>query len=136
MATSQKAETSATAVRDVEQSPESGDEFIHYDHIGHGSTPAAWALCGIVMVGSAVASVGFVGLSWSSAWMILIWIGAALIPVAIVAGVVLKRMGYGVEMDSKAVLARGADPRSHSGPASPDQTRGGEEKRQPQRGTH
>ncbi|WP_191089674.1 hypothetical protein [Nesterenkonia ebinurensis] len=37
MATAQ----SQTAVRDVEQQPASADEFIHYDHIGHGSTPAA-----------------------------------------------------------------------------------------------
>lgn len=136
MATSQTTASSATAVRDVEQAPEAADEFIHYDHIGHGSTPAAWVLCGIIMLGSAIAALGFVGLAWSSAWAILIWIGAALVPVAIVAGVVMKRMGYGVEMDSKAVLRRGKDPREHSGPASPDQTRGGEEKRRPEAGTH
>lgn len=135
MATSQRTATSATAVRDVEQKPEAGDQFIHYDHIGHGSTPAAWTLCGIVMVGALLAAVGFIGLAWTEEWVILIWIGAALMPVAVVAGVVMKRMGYGVEMDSQSVLARGADPRPHSGPVSPDHTSGGEEKRAPQRST-
>lgn len=135
MATSQSTATSASAVRDVEQQPEAGDEFIHHDHIGHGSTPAAWALCIIVIVGSIIAAVGFIGLAWASEWVILIWIGAALMPVAVVVGVVMKRMGYGVEMDSKSVLDRGADPRPHSGPASPDHTSGGEAKRRPQRST-
>ena len=125
MATSQTTAT-ATPVRDVEQNPESADQFIHHDHIGHGSTPAAWALCGILILGALVAAVGFVGLAWSNAWAVLIWIGAALVPVGVVVGIVMKRMGYGVEMDSDAVLRRGADPRSHSGPASPHQTRQGQ----------
>lgn len=135
MATSQRTATSATDVRDVEQQPEAGDAFIHYDHIGHGSTPAGWALCIIVIVGSIIAAVGFIGLAWASEWAILIWIGAALMPVAVVVGVVMKRMGYGVEMDSKSVLDRGADPRAHGGPASPDHTSGGEAKRRPQPST-
>lgn len=135
MATSQNTATSATGVRDVEQQPEADDEFIHHDHIGHGSTPAAWALSIIVMVGALLAAIGFIGLAWASWWSILIWIGAALMPVAIVVGVVMKRMGYGVEMDSNSVLARGADPRTRRGPASPDHTSGGEEKRRPGRST-
>lgn len=135
MATSQGSVKSQAPVRDVEQEPGSADEFIHYDHIGHGSTPAAWALCGIIILGSVIAGVGFIGLSFSDAWWTAIIIGAALVPVAIVAGVVLKKMGFGVEMDSKAVLRRGEDPRSHRGPASPDNTAGGEQKRRPERST-
>ena len=135
MAMSQTADSPAAGVRDVEQKPQAADEFIHHDHIGHGSTPAAWTLCIIVITGSFLAAVGFIGLAWTSEWAILIWIGAALMPVAVAAGVVLKRMGYGVEMDAEAVLRNGADPRKHSGPATPDQTSGGAQKRRPERGT-
>lgn len=119
--------TSPGQVRDVEQEPTAADEFIHYDHIGHGSTPAAWALSGTIITASVIAGVGFI-----AEWWLLVWLGAALVPVALVLGVVLKKMGYGVEMDSAAVLQQGDDPRRHSGPASPDNTRGGEEKREPQ----
>ncbi|GAA4830684.1 HGxxPAAW family protein [Garicola koreensis] len=131
MATSQTAASRAT-VRDVEQKPQAADEFIHHDHIGHGSTPAAWALCIIVIIGSVLAAVGFIGLAWSSQWAILIWIGAALMPVAIVVGVMMKRMGYGVEMDANAVLRRGGNPREHSGPAAGQQTPGAAQTRQPE----
>ncbi|WP_258933398.1 hypothetical protein [Nesterenkonia pannonica] len=31
--------STSTKVRDVEQEPVADDEFIHHDHIGHGSTP-------------------------------------------------------------------------------------------------
>ncbi|WP_150460086.1 HGxxPAAW family protein [Nesterenkonia ebinurensis] len=127
MATAQ----SQTAVRDVEQQPASADEFIHYDHIGHGSTPAAWTLSIILITGSVVAGVGFIGLYWSDAWWIAIWIGAACVPLALIMGIVLKKAGYGVEMDSDAVLKQGADPRAHSGPATPDNTSGGAQKREP-----
>lgn len=118
--------TSQTKVRDVEQQPSASDEFIHYDHIGHGSTPAAWALSLTIIVAAIVAGIGFVTEIWLFAW-----IGAGLVPVAVILGVVLKKMGYGVEMDSKAVLQRGEDPRAHRGPATPDNTRGGEQKRRP-----
>ena len=114
MATSQTAASTA-GVRDVEQRPQAADEFIHHDHIGHGSTPAAWALCIIVVVGAIIAAVGFIGLAWTSEWAILIWIGAALMPIAVVVGVVMKRMGYGVEMDANEVLRRRGNSREHSG---------------------
>lgn len=123
--------TSPGTVRDVEQEPQSSDEFIHHDHIGHGSTPAAWALSGTIIVAGVMMGVGMI-----AQWWIMVWIGVALVPVALVLGVVLKRAGYGVEMDSDSVLKRGADPRAHSGPASPDNTQGGEEKREPQAGTN
>ena len=118
MATSQVRENTQSAVRDVEQQPQSADEFIHYDHIGHGSTPAGWALSITIVVGSLIAGVGFIGLHWSDAWWLAIWIGAALIPVALILGIVLKKAGYGVELDSDTVLKLGADPRDHSGPVT------------------
>ncbi|GAB3843269.1 HGxxPAAW family protein [Nesterenkonia populi] len=122
--------TSSTQVRDVEQQPEADDEFIHHDHIGHGSTPAAWTLCLGVILGSLLIGVGMI-----IANEILIYVGIAILPLAIIGGVVLKKMGYGVEMDAEAVLRKGEDPRRHQGPAQPDQTAGAEE-RQPAHGTH
>ncbi|GAA1818944.1 HGxxPAAW family protein [Nesterenkonia flava] len=121
----------ATNVRDVEQKPRSEDEFLHYDHIGHGSTPAAWALSLTIILGGLLAGVGLIG-----QWWILVWIGAALVPVGIILGVVLKKMGYGVEMDSNSVLKQGADPREHQGPAIPDNTDGGAAKRKPASGSN
>lgn len=118
MATSQVKDKSQTAVRDVEQQPGAADEYIHYDHIGHGSTPAAWTLSSIVMIASVIAGVGSIGLHWSDAWWPVIWVAAALLPVAVILGIVLKKAGYGVELDSDAVLKQGADPREHSGPVT------------------
>ena len=46
------------------------------------------------------------------------WIGIALMPVALIVGIVMKKMGYGVEMDSAAVINQGEDPRDHQGPAT------------------
>ncbi|TLP77433.1 HGxxPAAW family protein [Nesterenkonia sphaerica] len=135
MAVSQVSVQEKTPVRDVEQEPTAADEFIHHDHIGHGSTPAAWALSGTVVLASVIAGVGFIGLAWSDAWWIAIAIGAALIPVALILGLVLKKAGYGVEMDSAAVLRQGRDPREHAGPAVPDNTQGGAAKRQPDAST-
>lgn len=131
MAASQATAKDQMPVRDVEQEPTPNDAFIHHDHIGHGSTPAAWTLSLTLVLGSLIAGVGFIGLSWSDAWWIAIAVGAALVPVALILGLVLKRAGYGVEMDTQAVLRSGRDPRAHSGPATPDNTRGGAQKRQP-----
>lgn len=117
-------------VRDVEQQHSTDDEFLHYDHIGHGSTPAAWALSITIIIGSVIAGIGMVIPNWT-----VVIIGSALIPVGVILGIVLKKMGYGVELDSKAVLQRGEDPRAHRGPASPDNTSGGEQKRRPDSST-
>lgn len=117
--------TDQRTVRDVEQQSVD-DEFIHYDHIGHGSTPAAWTLSLTIVLGSVIAGVGFIIPDW-----IVAGVGFALMPVGIILGIVLKKMGYGVEMDSKDVLQQGEDPRAHRGPATPDNTSGGAEKRRP-----
>lgn len=117
--------TDQRTVRDVEQQSVD-DEFIHHDHIGHGSTPAAWTLSLTIVLGSVIAGVGFIIPDW-----IVAGVGFALMPVGIILGIVMKKMGLGVEMDSKAVLKSGEDPRRHQGPATPDNTRGGVEKRRP-----
>ncbi|GAA1170625.1 MULTISPECIES: HGxxPAAW family protein [Nesterenkonia] len=115
--------TQQRTVRDVEQQPaageQPGDAHIHHDHIGHGSTPAAWALSLTLIVGSIVAGIGFVIEVW-----VLAYIGAACVPLALILGWGLKKAGYGVEMDSWSVLERGEDPRDHQGPAMPDNTSG------------
>jgi len=120
----------STALRDTEPAPgeKIDDEFIHYDHIGHGSTPAAWALSLSIIVGSIFAGIGMVTEIW-----VLVWIGAAFVPIALILGAVLKAKGYGVEMDSNAVLKNGESARDHQGPATRDnskhKTRGGDKRR-------
>ncbi|MBO0595135.1 hypothetical protein I2485_09025 [Nesterenkonia sp. E16_7] len=122
-----------TALRDTEPAPgeKIDDEYIHHDHIGHGSTPAAWALSLTIIVGSIIAGLGMVLEVW-----VLVWISILFLPLAIILGLVLKAKGYGVEMDSNAVLKNGESARAHQGPASPDNTRGGKDKRRPETAAH
>ncbi|GAA1147430.1 HGxxPAAW family protein [Nesterenkonia lutea] len=113
--------STTSALRDTEPAPgeKVDDEFIHYDHIGHGSTPAAWALSITIMVGAILAGIGMVTQVW-----VLVWIAAVFLPVAIILGVVLKAKGYGVEMDANKVLSQHESARDHQGPASMDNSRG------------
>lgn len=122
-----------TALRDTEPAPGEtiDDEYIHHDHIGHGSTPAAWALSLTIIVGSIIAGLGMVLQVW-----VMVWISILFVPLAITLGLVLKAKGYGVEMDSNAVLKNGESARAHQGPASPDNTRGGKDKRRPETAAH
>lgn len=56
----------------------------------HGNTPAAWAAVTIALVGFVV---GGIGLMVDS--MTTFWIGVAMAPAAVLAGVILRRLGYG-----------------------------------------
>jgi len=56
----------------------------------HGNTPAAWTAVTIALVGFVVGGVGLMAGS-----MVVFWIGVAMAPVAIIAGTVMSRMGYG-----------------------------------------
>lgn len=56
----------------------------------HGNTPAAWTAVTIALVGFLVGGIGLIAGS-----MLVFWIGVAMAPVAIIAGVVMSRMGYG-----------------------------------------
>ena len=56
----------------------------------HGNTPAAWTAVTIALAGFVVGGIGLMAGS-----MPVFWIGVALAPVAIIAGVVMSRMGYG-----------------------------------------
>lgn len=56
----------------------------------HGNTPAAWTA---VTIGLLAFVVGGVGLMLYS--MTMFWVGLAMLPLALIAGVVMSRMGYG-----------------------------------------
>lgn len=58
----------------------------------HGNTPAAWTA---VFIGLVAFVVGGVGLMFSPLNYPLFWAGVALLPVALIAFVVLNKMGFG-----------------------------------------
>ncbi len=56
----------------------------------HGNTPAAWTAVVVALLGFLV---GGIGLMVGS--MTMFWVGVALAPVALVAGSIMSKMGYG-----------------------------------------
>ncbi|KQT89269.1 hypothetical protein ASG49_15900 [Marmoricola sp. Leaf446] len=56
----------------------------------HGNTPAAWTAVTIGLIAFAVGGIGLVIGS-----MLVFWIGVALAPVALVAGAVMTKVGFG-----------------------------------------
>jgi hypothetical protein len=58
----------------------------------HGNTPAAWTA---VFIGLVAFVVGGVGLMFSPLNFTVFWLGVALLPVALIAFVVLNKMGFG-----------------------------------------
>jgi hypothetical protein len=56
----------------------------------HGNTPAAWTAVSLVLASFVV---GGIGLMIGS--MAVFWIGVALTPIGLVAGLVVSKMGYG-----------------------------------------
>lgn len=56
----------------------------------HGNTPAAWTAVTLVLVAFIVSGTGMMMENWP-----IIWVGAALVPVGLLAGVILSKMGYG-----------------------------------------
>ena len=61
------------------------------DEPGHGSSPAAWAAVVIMLIGVAIAT-AFLFLDVIP----LVWLGAALVPIGLIVGGVLKAAGLGV----------------------------------------
>ncbi|HET6167117.1 MAG TPA: HGxxPAAW family protein [Marmoricola sp.] len=55
----------------------------------HGNTPAAWTAVSIALASFVVGGVGLMADS-----MVTFWIGVALMPIAILVGYVMARMGY------------------------------------------
>jgi hypothetical protein len=61
------------------------------DEGGHGDSPAAWTAVVIMLIGFAIATAAlFLDL------IPLVWVGAALVPVGLIVGGVLKAIGLGV----------------------------------------
>ena len=62
-------------------------------HIHHGRTGAAWAGTTIALVAFLLVAVAFViGPNW-----VMFWVGIALLAVALIVTVVMRRMGYGAD---------------------------------------
>lgn len=61
-------------------------------HVHHGRTPAAWAGTIITLVAFIVGAIGLVMANW-----VIFWIAVAMVVVALVVTVVLRRMGYGAD---------------------------------------
>lgn len=85
-------------------------------HDDHGSTPAAWSTVGIIIAAFVVAGIGLVSEVW---W--LVWVGAALMPVAVIVGVVMGSLGYGAERGTARAPASEAGPKegAEQGATSP-----------------
>lgn len=61
------------------------------DEPGHGSSPAAWTAVVIMLVGVLIGTVAlFLDV------LVLVYVGAALIPIGLIVGGVMKRAGFGV----------------------------------------
>lgn len=56
----------------------------------HGNTVASWALVILVIVGTAVAAVGFDTFNWP-----VVIVGAVIVGIGVIAGIVLRGVGYG-----------------------------------------
>ena len=60
-------------------------------HGNHGSSPAAWSAVAVLLAAFVVWAIGMViGPNWT-----LVWIGVALVPVGVLVGFVMSRMGKG-----------------------------------------
>ena len=61
------------------------------DEPGHGSSPAAWTAVVIMLVG---VSIGTIALFFNVLRMV--YLGAVLIPIGLIVGGILKKVGFGV----------------------------------------
>lgn len=62
---------------------------------GHGNTIAGWSAVFIMLAGFIVGAVGFLMISSSYFWL-LVGIGAAIVIVGLIVGLILKIAGFGV----------------------------------------
>ena len=58
----------------------------------HGNTPAAWTAVMIILAGFVVGGIALVIDSWP-----MFWVGVALGPIGVIAGVAMSKMGMGAE---------------------------------------
>jgi high-affinity Fe2+/Pb2+ permease len=71
---------------------------------GHGNSPAAWTAVVIMLVAFSVGTVAFF-----FDYPIVVWIAAAFVVAGFLTGVVLARMGYGVNSPSKTTHSSGSE---------------------------
>ncbi|YCI00779.1 hypothetical protein M1D74_07925 [Arthrobacter sp. D2-10] len=67
--------------------------------IGHGNSPAAWTCVFVMLAGAALSSFAFVFASTEGnkdAGTVLFWIGALIMVIGLVLGIILKKAGFGV----------------------------------------
>lgn len=64
-------------------------------HVHHGRTPASWAGSLIALLGFLVGGIGFV-IPPHPNWVVVI-IGAVILVIALIATVVLRKLGYGAD---------------------------------------
>ena len=64
---------------------------------GHGHSPAAWTAVINMLVGFTLRTVACCLAEFSPVWTTLIWVGAAIVPVGALVGVILAKAGYGVK---------------------------------------
>ena len=65
----------------------------HSVEIGHGNSPAAWALVGTTLIGALISCIAFV---MGSEATVLFLIGVGVMVVGLILGPVLRAAGYGV----------------------------------------
>lgn len=58
----------------------------------HGNTPAAWTAVFVILLGFIVGGIGLLIDSWP-----MFWVGVACLPVGVVIGKVMQKMGLGAE---------------------------------------
>lgn len=61
-------------------------------HVHHGRTPAAWAGTSITLVAFIIGAIGLVLANW-----VIFWAAVALVVVALIVTVVMRKMGYGAD---------------------------------------
>jgi uncharacterized membrane protein len=69
------------------------EDLAHSPELGHGNSPAAWTSVAVMLVGALVACVAFV---LGPAATIAFIIGLVIMVLGLVAGLVMRAMGYGV----------------------------------------
>ena len=61
-------------------------------HAHHGNTPAAWTGVTIILAGFVVGAIGLMVHN-----LVVFWIGVALVPVAVIIGKIMQKMGLGAD---------------------------------------
>ncbi len=64
---------------------------IHDESVGHGNSPAAWTCVFVMILGAAIASVGYIMASH-----LVFWTGVGVMFVGLIVGYIMKKAGYGV----------------------------------------